>query len=55
MANHDGKGYIFTTNLYKGKNDAALLDYNEKNMKGKAAVQSKGKKLNKNNKQQQKN
>ena len=47
MANHNGKGYIFINNLYKGKNDASLLDHNKKNMEGKAAVQSKGKKLNK--------
>ena len=47
MANHDGKGYILTTNLYKGAKYAALLVPNKRNMEGKAAVQREGMKVNK--------
>ena len=38
IANQDGKGYLFTTNFYKGANDAALLVPKKSNMEGKAAV-----------------
>ena len=47
MANHDGKGYLFTTNFYKGANDDALLVPNNRYMEGDAAVQTGGAKVNK--------
>ena len=47
IANHDGKGYLLTINLYKGKNDAATLVPNKRNMEEKAAVQIGGMTVNK--------
>ena len=47
MANHDGKGYLFTTNFYKGANDDALLVPNNRYMEGDAAVHIEGKTFNK--------
>ena len=47
MSNHDGKWYLFTTNFYKGANDAALLVVNKKNLEGKESVQLEGMTINK--------
>ena len=47
MANHDGKGYILTTNLYKGTKYAALLVPNNRNLKGKATIRTEGTEVNK--------
>ena len=47
MGNHDGKGYILTTNFYRGSNDAALLVTNKRNLEEKAPVYLEGTKVNK--------
>ena len=47
IANQDGKGYLFTTNFYKGANDDALLVPNNRYMEGDAAVHIEGKTFNK--------
>ena len=47
MVNHDNKGYLLTTNFYKGKNDSTPLVPNKKNMEGKASVQPEGTKVSK--------
>ena len=47
MENHDGKGYLLTTNFYRGANDAALLVTNKRNMEEKASIQTGGTTVNK--------
>ena len=47
MANHDGKGYLLTKNLYKGAKYAALLVPNKRNLEEKATVLTKGTTVNK--------
>ena len=47
MENHDGKGYLLTTNFYRGANDAALLVTNKRNLEEKVAVYPEGTTVNK--------
>ena len=47
MENHDGKGYILTTNLYKGAKYAALLVPNKRDLEGNSAAQTEGTTFNK--------
>ena len=47
MENHDGKGYLFTTNFYRDANDAALLVTNKRNLEEKVSVYPEGTTVNK--------
>ena len=47
IENHDGKGYFFATNIYKGENYTAILFPNKRNIEGKADVHPEGTTANK--------